>query len=190
MNDPIFFCGEVKLLRRLKLEVVSENLECKVKCQVHTSNFNIESFHQMSSNVMQVPTLLFLPHCPKQLTNNLLYTNWSPQSLAKWVEFYSLDFCLIFNLSRLSLISNSFSSTVERGVKSDIERNAPLLSTLVEAEMVEEVVMSNTFRFEDVFNDMALHKFSGMTKAKEGFWDVELPEYSEDAEFIRCPTSR
>ena len=38
MNDPIFFCSEVKLLRRLKLEVISENLECKLKCQVHTSN--------------------------------------------------------------------------------------------------------------------------------------------------------
>ena len=38
MNDPIFFCSEVKLLRRLKLEVISENLECKLKCQVHTSH--------------------------------------------------------------------------------------------------------------------------------------------------------
>ena len=56
-------------------------------------------------------------------------------------------------LFRLSLISNSFSSTVERGIKSDLERNAQLLSSLVEAEMVEEVVMSNIFRFEDVFND-------------------------------------
>ena len=35
VNDPIFFCGEVELLRRLKLEVISENLECKLKCQVH-----------------------------------------------------------------------------------------------------------------------------------------------------------
>jgi len=153
VNDPIFFCGEVELLRRLKLEVISENLECKLKCQV--------------------PTTVFLPHCPKQLTNNLLYANWSPEGL-----------------SRLSLISNSFSSTVERGVKSDIERNAQLLSSLVEAEMVEEVVMSNTFRFEDVFNDMALHQFSGMSGAKEGFWDVKPPEYSEDAEFIRSNTAR
>jgi len=153
VNDPIFFCGEVELLRRLKLEVISENLECKLKCQV--------------------PTIIFLPHCPKQLTNNLLYANWFPEGLAK-----------------LSLISNSFSSTVERGIKSDIERNAQLLSSLVEAEMVEEVVMSNIFRFEDVFNDMALHQFSGMAGAKEGFWDVKPPEYSEDAEFIRSSTAR
>jgi len=149
----LLLISEVKLLRRLKLEVISENLECKLKCQV--------------------PTIIFLPHCPKQLTNNLLYANWSPEGLTK-----------------LSLISNSFSSTVERGIKSDIERNAQLVSSLVEAEMVEEVVMSNIFRFEDVFNDMALHQFSGMAGAKEGFWDVKLPEYSEDAEFIRSSTAR
>ena len=88
------------------------------------------------------------------------------------------------------MISNSFSSTVERGVKSDIERNAHLVSSLVKAEMVEEVAMSNTFRFEDVFNDMALHLFSRMDGAKEGFWDVKPPEYSEDAEFIRSSTAR
>ena len=35
MNDPIFFCGEAELLRRLKLGVISENLECRLKCQVH-----------------------------------------------------------------------------------------------------------------------------------------------------------
>ena len=138
---------------------------------------------------MQVPTIVFLPHCPKQLTNNLLYANWSPEGLTKWVDFASKsDSCS--TLFRLSLISNSFSSTVERGIKSDIERNAQLVSSLVEAEMVEEVVMSNIFRFEDVFNDMALHQFSGMAGAKEGFWDVKLPEYSEDAEFIRSSTAR
>ena len=30
-------------------------------------------------------TLFFLPHCPKQLTNNLLWANWSPDSLNKVV---------------------------------------------------------------------------------------------------------
>jgi len=75
VNDPIFFCSEVKLLRRLKLEVISENLECKLKCQV--------------------PTIIFLPHCPKQLTNNLLYANWSPEGLTKWVDFASKTVWLI-----------------------------------------------------------------------------------------------
>merc|ERR1719278_536194 len=153
VNDPIFFCGEIELLKRLGLEVVSENIECKLKCQVST--------------------FFFLPHCPKQLTNNLLFANWSSEGL-----------------SRLFLISNSFSSTVERGVKSDIERNAHLVSSLVKAEMVEEVAMSSTFRFEDVFNDMALHQFTGVARAQEFFWDVKPPEYSEDAEFIRSSAAR
>ena len=34
VNDPIFFCGEIELLKRLGLEVVSENIECNLKCQV------------------------------------------------------------------------------------------------------------------------------------------------------------
>ena len=101
-----------------------------------------------------------------------------------WIH---LDACTVF---RLFLISNSFSSTVERGVKSDIERNAQLVASLVEAEMVEEVTMSNTFRFEDVFNDMALHQFTGVARAQEFFWDVKPPEYSEDAEFIRSSAAR
>ena len=35
VNDPIFFCGEIELLKLLDLEVVSENIECNLKCQVH-----------------------------------------------------------------------------------------------------------------------------------------------------------
>ena len=66
-----------------------------------------------------------------------------------------------------------------------MERNAHLLATLVEAEMVEEREISNSFRFADVFNDMALHKFIGMDGVEERFWDAKLPDYSDDAEFIR-----
>ena len=97
MNDPIFFCSEVKLLRRLKLEVISENLECKLKCQVHTSHVIISSIAIIIKYALQVPTLIFLPHCPKQLTNNLLYANWSPEGLTKWVDFASKTVWLMFN---------------------------------------------------------------------------------------------
>ena len=93
MNDPIFFCSEVKLLRRLKLEVISENLECKLKCQVHTSHCH--NFYDDQICKLQVPTIIFLPHCPKQLTNNLLYANWSPEGLTKWVDFASKTVWLI-----------------------------------------------------------------------------------------------
>ena len=86
---------------------------------------------------------------------------------------------------RLFLISNSFSNTVTRGIKSDIEKNANLIATLVKAEMVEEDELLNNFKFEDVFNDLALHHFKGLEEAQTTFWDVKLPEYSEDAEFIR-----
>lgn len=51
--------------------------------------------------------------------------------------------------------------------------------------MMEEEELLNNFKFEDVFNDLALHRFKGLEEAQETFWEVKLPEYSEDAEFIR-----
>ncbi len=41
--------------------------------------------------------IFFLPHCPKQLTNNLLWANWNRESLR-----------------RLFIVANSFSAIVER----------------------------------------------------------------------------
>ena len=131
-------------------------------------------------------TLVFLPHCPKQLTNNLLFANWSPSGLARWVALMIFTSrAIILASCRLFLISNSFSNTVTRGIKCDIERNANLIATLAEAEMMEEEELLNNFKFEDVFNDLALHRFKGLEEAQETFWEVKLPEYSEDAEFIR-----
>ena len=92
---------------------------------------------------------------------------------------------IILASCRLFLISNSFSNTVTRGIKSDFERNANLIAALAETEMMEEEELLNNFKFEDVFNDLALHRFKGLEEAQETFWEVKLPEYSEDAEFIR-----
>ena len=50
---------------------------------------------------------------------------------------------IILGRCRLFLISNSFSNTVTRGIKSDMERNANLIATLAEAEMMEEEELLN-----------------------------------------------
>ena len=55
--DPLFTPCERKILKDLGLESSEENLEGRYSCQ---NNF----------------TLFYLPHCPKQLTNNILWTNW------------------------------------------------------------------------------------------------------------------
>ena len=74
------------------LNIISRNAEQML--ENITSNILIISkldFGPIRNNLIdiQVPTFLFLPHCPKQLTNNLLYANWSPDGLIKWVHFAS-----------------------------------------------------------------------------------------------------
>ena len=56
------------------------------------------------------PSLVFLPHCPRQLTNNLLWSNWSPGRLLNLV-----------------LVSNSFSTTLERNTERSIDTSAAFI---------------------------------------------------------------
>jgi hypothetical protein len=113
------------------------------------------------------PTLLYLPHCPRQLSNNLLAANWRPAGLA-----------------RLVLLANSFAGTVERAVGG--HRQAPLLEAAVREGIVREVPVRNSFKYKDIFNDTSLHTFHGLAGVEEAFWRVPEPQYGEDAEFIRA----
>jgi len=117
-------------------------------------------------------TLVFMPHCPKQLTNNLLYANWNPQCL-----------------KNLVIICNSFErlsvSQPERILR---EQGATLI--LKARPFCTEVPLENSFRLSDVFNDLSVHAFefpASATQQQTGFWsDVEAPSYSkEDLEFVR-----
>ena len=65
--DPIFYEEEVEILKSFNFNVATENIECMLECTI--------------------PTFLYLPHCPKQLSNNLLYSNWNPDSLENLVIF-------------------------------------------------------------------------------------------------------
>ena len=56
--DPLFTVCEREILTNLGLETSEENLEGRYSC---------------SENHL---TLFYLPHCPKQLTNNILWSNW------------------------------------------------------------------------------------------------------------------
>ena len=149
VNDPIFFSEEVEILQKLELNVALENIECKLACRQ--------------------PAFLFLPHCPRQLSNNLLFSNWSGNLLAN-----------------ITVLANSFNSIVARSSRKELEQSAPLVQKVVEAGLVQERVVENTFRFEDIFNDSSVHVFSGMEGMGESFWEVEEQEYLEgDTEFIR-----
>ncbi|XP_065340127.1 SRR1-like protein [Cloeon dipterum] len=104
-------------------------------------------------------TLVFAPHCPKQLTNNLLWANWHPELLGR---------CL--------LLANSFNS-VANNPASQPETAEYLLRI---HEHTCEVGLKNSFRLYDVFNDLAFHSFD-TEKISQDFW-VNHPEpiYPED----------
>ena len=56
--DPLFTENEIKCLISFELNVIPKNEEGK-------------------RIIRDCPTLVFMPHCSKQLTNNFLYANWS-----------------------------------------------------------------------------------------------------------------
>ena len=144
LSDPIFYQCEVELLQEeYQLTVISDNCEGRQPCAS--------------------PSLLFLPHCPTQMTNNLLFSNWDPRLL-----------------SNLYLISNSISN-----INSNKDLN--FINTAITENFVEEKSLKNVFKYQDIFNDLSLHLFNASeTSLDSPLWkNVSKPEYSdEDVEFI------
>jgi len=149
VNDPIFYKEEISIIEECKINVVLENLECRLQCSERS--------------------FIFLPHCPKQMTNNLLFSNWSPNLL-----------------SNLVIFCNSFCNTMERNTRENIERNGFLIMTAIDEHIVKEIPVHNIFKFDDIFNDCSLHTFFNLDALDKGFWEVEEPKYpEEETEFIR-----
>ena len=145
ISDPIFYKDEEDVLSEIYgLNVITENLECFVPCQE--------------------PSLIILPHCPKQLTNNLLFSNWKPS--------------LIENIL---VISNSMTNISESVRKSHVK----FVSAVVEHNILEEKKLSNSFKFSDIFNDLSLHSFKVRDNIDKEMWQMPRPVYDDvDIEFI------
>ena len=144
LSDPVFYqCERDLLTDHYHLVVLSHNSEC----------------HQPCSS----PALVFLPHCPRQMTNNLLFSNWEPRLL-----------------SNLLLISNSLSN---------INNNEDLyfIKTASREKFIEEICLKNIFKYQDIFNDLSLHCFSTDNSSPDcSVWsDITPPQYNDDdVEFI------
>ncbi len=85
-----------------------EDLLNALNCQL--APINIEGKLEINS---AETTLAFLPHCPKQLINNLLWRNWSADALRQII-----------------LISNSFQAIVQQTPISCIDRDAGFISRI------------------------------------------------------------
>lgn len=142
-HEPALTWPEINILKKLNCLVIAENVEGKIE---------IEGL-----------TLVYAPHCPKQLINNLLWKNWNAEAIPQIIY-----------------IGNSFknllSSTPDRFLSVDA-------GFIVKLEPhCEETAFENNFKFTDIFNDTSVHQFSSAKDLKPEFWskEVEEPVYASD----------
>ena len=147
--DPLFFENEIECLKSLKLHVIEKNEEGKRLLQNHS-------------------TLVFMPHCSKQLTNNFLHTNWSP---------------LIHNCI---LLGNSWSELECHTTDALLQKTALLIYKL--KKYTTEIKLKNNFEYPNTFSGTSIHIF---TKKKLeivpcNFWENKprLISVDNDPEFI------
>ncbi|VEN54814.1 unnamed protein product [Callosobruchus maculatus] len=148
--DPCFSENEIDLLRHFEIIVLEENMEGKYK--VEPGEY----------------VLFYLPHCSRQLSNNLLWSNWG----------LSLCQCII--------IANSFHEIIERSTVKTLKENAEYVSKIM--PYVLEVAVINSFKFYEVFNDTAVHVFPKLPFVPPDLWlQNKEPKYSEND--IECVTT-
>lgn len=114
-------------------------------------------------------TFVYMPHCPKQLLNNLLWANW---------EMIILTKCVIF--------CNSIDQTVTSTSDRILNKNAYYINKI--SPFIIEKYFCDDFIYDDVFNDMALHILpkEELKKLEDIFWiRSKEPSYDDDElEFI------
>lgn len=147
-HEPALSAIEISVLNALHCHVHLDNLEGKIPLKANT--------------------LAYLPHCPKQLTNNLLWRNWSARSLA----------------AGIILIGNSFAQIVAATPQRFLEKDAKFIGKI--AENTVETTLPNTFRFCDIFNDTSVHTFAAVQSLSTTFWteDCAEPRYEDQIELI------
>lgn len=142
-HEPILTASEIGVLAKLDCSVAHENCEGKIP--------------------IDGPTVVYAPHCPKQLINNLLWRNWNAKAL-----------------QQLIYIGNSFSnlvnSTPNRFLAVDAAFIVQLQPICVETELV------NNFKFSDIFNDTSIHQFNAVDGLSADFWATasKQPVYTSD----------
>lgn len=114
-------------------------------------------------------TFVYMPHCPKQLLNNLLWRNW---------EKVILTNCVI--------LCNSIDQTITSTPDRILNKYAYYVKKI--SPYVLEKKFCDNFIYDDVFNDMAFHIFPDemLKQLDDIYWDSDKePSYDDDdVEFI------
>lgn len=160
-------CDEFKIRNTLVYDPIFSEIECQILQHfgLQVEAINKEGKYKICDNGT---TILYAPHCPKQLMNNFLWKNWEE----------SLSNCII--------IGNSFSQIVETNSKRILEEQAAYLLKI--CPYTKEFDIENNFKFTDTFNDTSIHSFpkENIKDLPSKFWlDKIEPAYiSDDIEFI------
>ncbi|KAH8117539.1 hypothetical protein DFH11DRAFT_1025896 [Phellopilus nigrolimitatus] len=141
--DPIFSSQDTTLLTSLGVQILSDN--------------------QHGKHILSVPTLVFMPHCDRELYEGLLRANWRAPPLANLV--------LIGN--ELCRYTESISSRILGAESPCVSRLAPLLAS----ERLPE-----HGAFPNAFSSTGIQHISAASLASQatGFW--ELPEEIRSSE--------
>lgn len=147
--DPIFSTVDAGVLEEFGIKVLRRNEEGKRKTEGIT--------------------LFFLPHCGKELYNNLLWANWNASSL---------PFCVI--------IGNSFSSIVQNVPTRILREHYRFIYHA--QDMFKELPLESLVQYDDVFNDVNIHiPCSSIVQKSPEFWlENSEPKYENcDVEIVR-----
>lgn len=139
-HEPLLSEHDKDLLNSLNCDLVSKNIEGKLEINPAET------------------TLVFLPHCPKQLINNFLWKNWSASALRQIV-----------------LISNSFQAVVQQTPPSCLDQDAGYINRI--ERYTTEFSLRNSFEHRNVFNDIAIHFFNADNYADNFFDHRPEPSY-------------
>lgn len=146
--DPVFSAIDVEVLEELGIVVLNRNEEGKRK--------------------VEGVTLFFLPHCGKELYNNLLWANWSASSLS---------FCII--------VGNSFSSIAQNVPTRILREHYRFLYNA--QDIFKELPLKSLVKDDDIFNDVSIHIPHDILSKSSEFWsENKEPEYENcDVEIVR-----
>lgn len=114
-------------------------------------------------------TLFFLPHCGKELYNNLLWANWNASSL---------PYCVI--------VGNSL-STIGQNVPTRILKEHYKFIYHAQ-DIFKELPLTSLVEYDDIFNDVNIHiPCNNILYKCPKFWlENKEPKYEEcDVEIVR-----
>ncbi|XP_034495209.1 SRR1-like protein isoform X3 [Ailuropoda melanoleuca] len=172
--DPLFSQLEIAVLNSLGVTVLSENELREDRSCSHRSSPCLPAPQEGCRSVGGEPTVFYMPHCGTALYNNLLWSNWSVDALAKML-----------------IIGNSFRGLEERLLARILQKNYPYIAKILKA--LEELELPETSQYADVFNDTSVHWFpvQKLQQLPTDTWAFrEEPDYQdcEDLEIIRNQT--